>query len=132
MKEFCAYWEEKDFRYKEEQEMFGRSENIKEARVAEIERRSDHPGPSGQIIQYLVELYYLLLQSTHTKTRWFNTVISISQTSVGSLGNSSTALAWAPLRAEVIWQLCWSLWSRKSLGNMVFHISLLHMVACSK
>ena len=72
MKEFCAYWEEKDFRYKEEQKMFDRSENIKEAGVAEIERRSDHPGPSGQIIQDLVELYYLLLQSTHTKTRWFN------------------------------------------------------------
>ena len=128
MKEFCAYWEEKDFRYKEEQKMFDRSENIKEAGVAEIERRSDHPGPSGQIIQDLVELYYLLLQSTHTKTRRFNTAISISQTAVGSLGNSS-ALAWAPSKAEVIWQLCWSLWSRMSLGNMVFHFSLLHMVA---
>jgi len=97
--------------------------------VTEIERRSDHPGPSGQIIQYLVELYYLLLQSTHTKTRWFNTIISVSQTLVGSLGNSSTALVWAPSRAEVIWQLCWSLWPRMSLRDMVFYFSLLHMVA---
>ena len=56
MREFCAYWEEKDFRCKEEQETFGRSENTKEARVAEVVRRSHHAVPSGQIIQNLVRL----------------------------------------------------------------------------
>ena len=55
MKEFCAYWEEKDFRCKEEQEMFGRSENIKEAGVAEIERMSDHPGPCRTILSFTAE-----------------------------------------------------------------------------
>ena len=43
MKELCAYWEEKDFRQREEQEMFGRLRNIKEARMAKIERRGRYP-----------------------------------------------------------------------------------------
>lgn len=55
MKELGAYWEEKDFRQREEQEMFGRLRNIKEARMAKIERRgstlwSDHPVPHRAVL----------------------------------------------------------------------------------
>lgn len=65
MKELGAYWEEKDFRQREEQEMFGRLRNIKEARMAKIERRgSTLWSVPHRYIQYLIELYYLLLHST--------------------------------------------------------------------